>query len=122
VSRRNKRNRWAACRIKKVHHDFWTALQHCVSLQKAEPFASIYIYKCDFCSGMHVTRGHAWKNTKKISKALKKNLAVMGNLSWWYKAPPAVINHRITLEIYLLKKAYAESIYYGVLLNETTIP
>lgn len=106
MSRKSKRNPFFSCKIKKVHFDFWSAMQHCASLQQANPFSYIAIYKCDFCEGMHITTGGVGKKLSKIKKALDKNLKIMRDPLWWDKAPPEVIEHRVSLEIELVKKFY----------------
>jgi hypothetical protein len=100
-----RRQKWTACRIKKVHFDFWSAMQHCTSLQKDDPSAPIYIYKCNFCDGMHVTRGRSTRADKKVRYGLSRNLRTMSNPDFWYKADPSVINSVIDLEIKFLKHA-----------------
>lgn len=81
-------------------------MQHCISLQKIEPFANIHIYRCDYCEGMHITRGSSWNSLQKIRKGLNSNLRLMSNIKWWWKAPPEVIEYRVSLEMDLLRRIY----------------
>jgi predicted nucleic acid-binding Zn ribbon protein len=100
-----KGNIWTACRIKKFHSNFWSAIQHCISLQKEDPSAPIYVYKCGHCTGMHVTRGLSDSNRAMsvVKKALKKNLKMMSSINFWMKADPVHVASKIDSEIRLLK-------------------
>lgn len=95
-----------SCTVKKVHYNFLTAMQHCISLQKKEPFAQILIYKCDFCEGMHITRGaHRLHSARKV---LTKNLRLMKDPLWWEFCPQSIQSHRIELEIKAILQLYGE--------------
>lgn len=103
MSKQSKRNVWLSCRIKKAHHNYWTALQHCVSLQKESPFDPIHVYKCLYCDGMHVTRGKTNCHNRTIRKSLKRTLRSMSNINFWLCAPPEIIEKTIKIEMRLLK-------------------
>lgn len=96
--------RRVSCTIKKVHYNFLTAMQHCMSLQQKEPFAQIFVYKCDFCDGMHITRGS--KRLHSARKVLATNLRMMRDPNWWVRCPDKIQDHRIDLEIRALMQLH----------------
>lgn len=98
-----------SCSIKKVHFNFLTAMQHCMSLQQQEPLANIAIYKCDFCDGMHVTRGN--KRLHSARKVLSTNLRLMRDPNWWVHCPANIQLHRIDLEIRAIRQLYISGEY-----------
>lgn len=92
------------CFKKKAHYNFWTALQHCLSLQEKLPEARISLYQCRECDNIHLTTSHRLING--IRKALASNLRSMSKSEWWDRAPAIVIEKRIAWEMVLLREYY----------------
>lgn len=91
-------HRRTSCTVKKVHYDFLSVMQHCISLHRNHPLLNISAYKCDYCDGMHITTGR--KPEEKTAKLiLATNLRLMRNIGWWEQCPPDIQNQRIDLEI-----------------------
>lgn len=102
MSRKSVHKR-TSCTVKKVHYDFLSVLRHCVSLQQLDPLANISVYKCDYCEGMHITRGGNATEAK-MRRVLANNMKLMRDINWWLNCPPEVQSKRIDLEIEAIRR------------------
>lgn len=59
------------CALKLWHPDYLSAILHIRRIRAERPLASMKVYECEFCGGLHITTGRSDKDSFKLQRSLE---------------------------------------------------